>query len=531
MNVKERREEVRKLYNRGVKPNKIANRFGIPVSTVERDIQFIKAHNKARERALSAEIEREIRSGTISDKVARRRMEVTRLYEEGKRSKEIAEKLKEPKDVVKKDIRRLIEEGILQKRRKASKRRKEKIDRRREQVARLYQEGKSTKEISEELGISYCTINNDIKQLVQDGILEKREKTERISKKRKEKIARRIEESEKKSKANKNNSSIYTQIRTLEEEGSGYLNSEEIVPEKVSQLEQASDTIKVETRDLERSENGHYNLIEMRKQVTSLYEEEGLTEQEISEKLGIPIRMVKRYIESLNNALVGTRRLEKGNKKAEANESTEKVRKEGKKERPKQKKRRKKQKQQQEEKEENPEESKGAIVEVSKENAVAERQEETLIEDREKETSEVKSVSSEAVQNHVNDGQDGKDTDIKSERTEVKREPSEELYYKMMLRKIREFIVKGDFRDTLDYIKMLKGEVNLTEKEQSDLEKLVMIIATKLRQKRRTKEEIAKIIGVDVNTVSKYIENVKRILSEKAKKAKAKTRETQEDGR
>ena len=50
----------------------------------------------------------------------------------------------------------------------------EEIESRRKKVARLYNEGKSNKEIEEELGLSDSTVYRDIKVLIEEGVIEAR---------------------------------------------------------------------------------------------------------------------------------------------------------------------------------------------------------------------------------------------------------------------------------------------------------------------------------------------------------------------
>ena len=150
MDVKERRRNVEKLYKSGTKPEKIAKLLGISVRTVERDISFLQGHNKEKTEETTLSVHREI----ISRRQKEEEPEVPKL----KRSKEVAK--------------------------------------RREEVARLYTKGKTAREIAEELGVAVSIIYQDIRILIEEGKIEKREenKSEKNSENGKRKISRRAEE-------------------------------------------------------------------------------------------------------------------------------------------------------------------------------------------------------------------------------------------------------------------------------------------------------------------------------------------------
>ena len=137
MDVKERRRNVEKLYKRGTKTEKIAKLLGVSIRIIERDIAFLQEHNKEKTEETMLSIHSEI--------VSRRKKEEEPELSKLKRSK--------------------------------------KVTKRREDVARLYTDGKTAKEISEELGVSVQIIYQDIRILVKEGKIEKREREEKNLKK------------------------------------------------------------------------------------------------------------------------------------------------------------------------------------------------------------------------------------------------------------------------------------------------------------------------------------------------------------
>ena len=196
MDVKERREKVEELLNKKREAVDIAKTLGVPVRTIKRDIEFIKAHSKRRQEIISASVQTEIMLGRKkeekphevkvkrSKQIAKRREEVERLYNEGKTAKEIAGELGISIQIVYQDIRILIEEKrIVKRERKSTERskstRSEQIAKRREEVERLYNEGKTGRKIAEELGVSLVTVYSDLKVLEKDGKIRRKRTTRR----------------------------------------------------------------------------------------------------------------------------------------------------------------------------------------------------------------------------------------------------------------------------------------------------------------------------------------------------------------
>ena len=196
MDVKERREKVEELLNKKREAVDIAKTLGVPVRTIKRDIEFIKAHSKRRQEIISASVQTEIMLGRKkeekphevkvkrSKQIAKRREEVERLYNEEKTAKEIAGELGISIQIVYQDIRILIEEKrIVKRERKSTERskstRSEQIAKRREEVERLYNEGKTGRKIAEELGVSLVTVYSDLKVLEKDGKIRRKRTTKR----------------------------------------------------------------------------------------------------------------------------------------------------------------------------------------------------------------------------------------------------------------------------------------------------------------------------------------------------------------
>lgn len=127
------------------------------------------------------------------DKVSRRREQVKKLVEEGKSNKEIAEQLGVKIGMVATDVSYLKAEG------KISKKRRTTNIIRREQVKKLVEEGNGNRQIAEELGIKESIVTNDIAFLRKEGQLTKKRvrKTDPDVARRREKIKELMEEGKK----------------------------------------------------------------------------------------------------------------------------------------------------------------------------------------------------------------------------------------------------------------------------------------------------------------------------------------------
>ena len=163
--INARREKVARLYKEGKKPKRISEELGVPIQIVEYDLKYLKKKGVL-----------EMTSKKVAQEIARRRKEVARLYNEGKNAKEISEELGMSYYTICRDIKELIKKGMLEKRDRKIHDIDGKIAERRDEVARLYREGKTKKGIAEELGVSAFTIYQDIKALEEQGIIEARTK-------------------------------------------------------------------------------------------------------------------------------------------------------------------------------------------------------------------------------------------------------------------------------------------------------------------------------------------------------------------
>ena len=184
--IKERRENIAKLYDSGMENDEIARILNIPIRVIERDIDAILDARRFKDEDSTKNI-RESRSSSQSEEeqaiITKRRNRIEELVKQGKNIKEIEGELGVEETVIAQDIFCLIREGRIPESYKKEfsedrrERRKDKsqIIERREQVAKLYKEGKNVQEIAEELGITISTVRSDIRLLLIEHIIEKRE--------------------------------------------------------------------------------------------------------------------------------------------------------------------------------------------------------------------------------------------------------------------------------------------------------------------------------------------------------------------
>lgn len=184
--IKERRENIAKLYDSGMENDEIARILNIPIRVIERDIDAILDARRFKDEDSTKNI-RESRISSQSEEeqeiITKRRNRIEELVKQGKNIKEIEGELGVEEPVIAQDIFCLIRERRIPESYKKEfsedrrERRKDKsqIIERREQVAKLYKEGKNVQEIAEELGITISTVQSDIKLLLKQHIIEKRE--------------------------------------------------------------------------------------------------------------------------------------------------------------------------------------------------------------------------------------------------------------------------------------------------------------------------------------------------------------------
>ena len=246
MDVKERRKNVEKLYKSGTKSEKIAKLLGISVRTVERDISFLQGHNKEKTEETILSVHREI----ISRRQKEEEPEVPKL----KRSKEVAK--------------------------------------RREEVVRLYTKGKTVREIAEELGVSVSIIYQDIRILIEEGKIEKREekKSQKNSENGKRKISRRAEEKNEKPEIDVDEEttpqeSKYMKIEALYRENKSY---GEIADELNLSILEVMEYL----QQIKLNKSTEAVISDRKTMVKKLYEE-GKTLEEIANNLNISEALVK----------------------------------------------------------------------------------------------------------------------------------------------------------------------------------------------------------------------------------------------
>ena len=296
MDVKERRKKVEELLRKKLGIYDIAKLLGYALRVIKRDVIWIEEHGKSRQPDISLSVENEIVLGRKkeekpsevkvkrSKQIAKRREEIARLYNEGKETNEIAEELGISKQIVYQDIRILIEEKrIVKRERKRGTKSKnaeksKQIAKRREEIARLYNEGKTVKEISEELGVTIATVYNAIK------VLEAEEKIERHKVRRKKntaKVAKRREEIAR----------LYNKGKEANEIAEELGISKQIVYQDIRILNE-------EKRIVKRERGTRSKSTKRREEIARLYNE-GKEADEIAEELGISKQIVYRDIRIL----------------------------------------------------------------------------------------------------------------------------------------------------------------------------------------------------------------------------------------
>ena len=315
----ETRRKVARLYIEGKSYKEIAEELGMSMGTVKYDLMFLK------------------KSGILGDSSRRknkseinaRREKVARLYKEGKKPKRISEELGVPIQIVEYDLKYLKKKGVLE---MTSKKVAQEIARRRKEVARLYNEGKNAKEISEELGMSYYTISRDIKELIKKGMLEKRDrKIHDIDGKiaeRRDKVARLYREGKtKKGIAEELGVSaftIYQDIKALEEQGiieartkksdrrrevARLYNEGKSYKEIAEELGLSIGAITYDVTCLKENGMLKYSMkskkeseINARKEKVARLYNEGKSTKEIAEELKVDVSTVRSYIRDLKKA-------------------------------------------------------------------------------------------------------------------------------------------------------------------------------------------------------------------------------------
>ena len=205
LKIAERRKKVKSLAEIKKKNREIAVELGISISTVTRDISYLR---KKGELVIQTQEknERKKSQSNVGLRIAKRREKVKKLVKEEKKNAEIANELGVSKGTIANDIAYLKRKGELPEKRKNKRKITKKnvslkVKERREKVKRLVEEGKGNQEIADDLEVSIGTIANDIVYLKRKGNLPtKRRKSKRGKRKelvkdekKKEKIGNKLE--------------------------------------------------------------------------------------------------------------------------------------------------------------------------------------------------------------------------------------------------------------------------------------------------------------------------------------------------
>ena len=180
-----RRQEIQRLRMNGVPQEEIPSIMNISVSTVYRHVQILKNEGKLPDSNLTGKRFKQ------SQEKERRRQEIQKLYMEGKTQKEIMSTMGISQSKVSDDILKLKMEGKIPKLSIKQIQQKERVEARRKRVKEMFLEKKSTIEIAEALNEPIGKIYSDIERLKIEGELPKLsdrrvEKQEEIAARRKE---------------------------------------------------------------------------------------------------------------------------------------------------------------------------------------------------------------------------------------------------------------------------------------------------------------------------------------------------------
>ena len=469
--IKERRKQVARLYREGKTQKEIAEELQVSVSTVLSDIKQLLNDGIIEKRNRTEE----------NSRIKERRKQVARLYNEGKRKKEIAQELQVSIDTVNVDIQELIKNGIVQELKKGN---AKKVEERRKEVARLYNEGKSRREIVQELQVSVGTVTMDIQKLIKNGIIQKRTDVKRNAKKKEErrkKVARLYNEGKsRKEIAEELQISVATvgvYIQELIKNGAVQDLSKEKSEKKeerrkqVARLYQEGKTQKEIAEELQVSLSVVYNdekrllgdgisrsIQERRKKVARLYRE-GNSIEEIAQKLQISEIEIYKDIRALLKVGIiedENRINEKERKKQVLNlwetggilsEISEKL---------------------------------GVDISVVMEELISSGLSKSSIEEENGKRIElrIKKFKEEANRNR------------EEKRKCREKEQEMEIYKNAMIRSIRLYYKKGDFERVREYIEELQNEVLFSDKERKELDTIMESLEELISRKSKLKENI-----------------------------------------
>ena len=306
MDVKERREKVEELLNKKREAVDIAKTLGVPVRTIKRDIEFIKAHSKRRQEIISASVQTEIMLGRKkeekphevkvkrSKQIAKRREEVERLYNEGKTVKEIAEKLGVSLVTIYSDLKLLEKDEKIRRRKiEQQERKRKKTDKPKintyKKIEELFSQGKSYGEIADEVNMDILDVITYLQKL------EEKDETKEPNADRRTTVRRLYEEG-------KTIESIVAELHiseTLVKEdllSFGIIQDLGIIPEK-EKTEQGEDESELQQTEGEPAEEEK----KTKSNPKGVYDN-GMDEEDIANELGVSVRVVERDIDAILDA-------------------------------------------------------------------------------------------------------------------------------------------------------------------------------------------------------------------------------------
>lgn len=158
MEVGERRKEVARLWREGLTAKEIGVLLGASRATISMDVHHL--------RQVGVDLPSRRKSSGTTGRVLLRRMEVAALWENGRTSREIADHLGCDLTVVLGDIRWLRIAGDLDEHDPQA--HPARVQRR-EEVARLWREGRKADEIAKALGVRRSTVYLDLDRLRAEG--------------------------------------------------------------------------------------------------------------------------------------------------------------------------------------------------------------------------------------------------------------------------------------------------------------------------------------------------------------------------
>ena len=301
---KELKERVLELYNQGLEIKEIAKSLKVPVGSINVCTRKLKKEGIIQSRGLIKNIEKE-----------KAKEKILKLYNSKAGTEEIAKALNISLPTMYRYIRELREEGKFQ----GIKKKEE----RKEKTLELYNQGIEVKEIAKRLNVTVETINTYIKELEEEGRVEKRKTLRKTSKKEenKEKILelynQGLEIKEIAKRLNISDTTIYKYIKELKEEGRiqkrktlakkdinkeetlGLYNSKMKVKEIAKKLNVSVVTIRTYIKELKEEGKVQNNGKEERKEEALELYNQGLEIKEIAKRLNVTSVTINTYIKEL----------------------------------------------------------------------------------------------------------------------------------------------------------------------------------------------------------------------------------------